>query len=525
MKRLLLYLSFFVFFTVGSLLFSAEVTEQQDLAIFGLTHYSYNIPDDVLVYVDSSINHVFVNLKRFNVLGYGNYRMESKDIDDFIQRIRELQADKAKDAGTYDEKFGTVVIKGEDFDRIVGSFLIVIPSLANYTVALEKAEEVSGDTIYVKKSYVVDIVIDLTFVNVREGTQEESVRVSGQGRDLDLDRAEKNAVDLAVSMLDYNIKQVEAFKIKSGIIRRTGDIVLFELGKNIGIKPGDEYEVMTKQEIGNTGRLVELPTGLVRVKKVYPDVTEAKVIYQKEKITPGDQLVEIAMMGLQLSFNAGIMQVDIPDMDYNIQLVSDEWFWPDQYEVGLDQPARQYALIAGARLSKNLGYRFKGVFDATALLNFPLFGLIGEAGASASLNLRRFSFEALAQGGLLYMTTFQQDLDRNGLDNDFEIEGTKFTFDNDPVLTINGFTLGLKGEMGVRYLIKPNSSLRLGLGYRLYAPINNWYLTIKETAGSRKNSVTIGGDHENVIEDADSGGMKQVKISGFEATFSFTLRF
>jgi hypothetical protein len=89
MKRLLLYLSFFVFFTAGSLLFSAEVTEQQDLAIFGLTHYSYNIPDDVLVYVDSSINHVFVNLKRFNVLGYGNYRMESKDIDDFIQRIRE----------------------------------------------------------------------------------------------------------------------------------------------------------------------------------------------------------------------------------------------------------------------------------------------------------------------------------------------------------------------------------------------------------------------------------------------------
>jgi len=392
--------------------------------------------------------------------------MESRDIDDFIQRIRELQADKAKDAGTYDEKFGTVVIKGEDFDRIVGSFLIVIPSLANYTVALEQTEVVSGDTTYVEEAYAVDIVIDLTFVNVREGTQEESVRITGQGRNLDLGRAEKNAVDLAVSMLDYKIKQVDAFKIKSGVIRRIGDVVLFELGKNIGIKPGDEYEVMTKQEIGNTGRLVELPTGLVRVKKVYPDVTEAKVVFQKEKITIGDQLVEVAMMGLQLSINAGLMQVDIPDMDYNIQLVSDEWLWPDQYEVNLNQAERQWALIAGVRISKNLGYRFKGVFDATALLNFPLFGVIGEAGASASLNLRRFSFEFLAQGGLLYMTTFQQDLNRNGLDNDFVINGTDFTFTNDPAMTIYGLTVALKGVEGDRYLIKPNTPLRLSLGYR-----------------------------------------------------------
>jgi hypothetical protein len=526
MKRLLLFLLFLIVFSVGIPLYSAEVSERQDIAIFGLTYYSHKIPDDVLGYVDSSINHIFVNLKRFNVLGYGDYRMESKDIDDFISRIRELQADKAKEeAGTYDEKFGTVVIKGEDFDRIVGSFLVVIPSLATYTVAKEETEVVRGDITYVEKAFVVDIVIDLTFVNVKEGTQEESVRITGQGRDLDRDRAEKSAVDFAVSMLDYDIKQVDAFKIKSGIIRRTGDLVLFELGQNIGIKAGDEYEVMTKQEIGKTGRIVELPSGLVRVKKVYPDVTEAKVVYQKERITEGDQLLELPMMGLQLSFNAGAMQVDVPDMDYNIQLVDDNWIFGNTYEVSLDQPARHFALTAGARLSKNLGYRFKGIFDATALLNFPLFGIIGEAGASASLNLRRFSFEALAQGGLLYMTTFQQDLYRNNLAPDFKIDGTDFDFDNDPVLTINGFTVGLKGETGIRYLIKPNSSLRIGLGYRLYAPINNWYLTIKETAGSRKNSITIGGDHENVIEDANSGGMKQVRISGFEATLSFILRF
>ena len=124
MKKIVLLLSSVFLFCLPGFLFSAEISERKDLAIFGLTYYSYDIPDSVLGYVDSSISHVFINLKRFNVLGYGNYRIESRDIDDFIKRIRETQAAKAKEAGTYDDKFGTVVISGENFDRIVGSFLV-----------------------------------------------------------------------------------------------------------------------------------------------------------------------------------------------------------------------------------------------------------------------------------------------------------------------------------------------------------------------------------------------------------------
>ena len=57
-------------------LFSAEVSEKQDIAIFGLTHYDHDIPQGVLGYTDSSINHIFINLKRFSVIGYGDYRLE-----------------------------------------------------------------------------------------------------------------------------------------------------------------------------------------------------------------------------------------------------------------------------------------------------------------------------------------------------------------------------------------------------------------------------------------------------------------
>ena len=71
MKKCVLFiLSLFLFLPSG-LLLPVEVSEQQDIAIFGLTQYSYNIPDEALGYVDSSIKAEFIKLKRFNVLGYG----------------------------------------------------------------------------------------------------------------------------------------------------------------------------------------------------------------------------------------------------------------------------------------------------------------------------------------------------------------------------------------------------------------------------------------------------------------------
>ncbi|RKY01448.1 MAG: hypothetical protein DRP54_03705, partial [Spirochaetes bacterium] len=90
--NVLIVLSIFVIIAISIACFGAEVSEKQDIAIFGLTYYNYSIPSEILGYIDSSISNVFINLKRFNVLGYGNYRIEEKDIDEFIERIREIKA-------------------------------------------------------------------------------------------------------------------------------------------------------------------------------------------------------------------------------------------------------------------------------------------------------------------------------------------------------------------------------------------------------------------------------------------------
>ncbi len=527
-KKNMVILYCILFFVMSAAtLFSAEVSQKQDIAIFGLTSSVKSVPPSVLEYTYSSINHVFIKLKRFNVLGYGDYSLQSEQIDDFIQRIKELQAQKAEEAGTYDEKFGTVVIKGEDFDRIVSSFLVVIPKLANYNVIVKREVVQEGFRQVVYRSYEADLVVDIAFVKVKEGKQEESIRISGFGADADRERAVTKAVDNAISSLSYNVRQVDMFKIKSGVVRVNGDSVFFELGANIGVHPGDEYQVMTKTEVASTGRYTQLPTGLVRVKKVYPDITESKIVFQGEKITEGDQLVEVAKYGIQLSFFTGMLKVDIPDMNYDVFLVGDAFVPPlsSYWYVSLDQPARNFAPLAGLTVEKILGYRFKAVLDLTALLNFPLIGGIGEFGVGTMFHKRRFTVDLAAQAGVLYMTTFRRSLDQNGLSPFLFVEGEEIDFNQDPVMNIYGVAAGLKGSTALTYLIKPNFALSAGLGYRLYTPIKNWRIHIEETAGGSKNSVDIRGDSPNIIENEESGGLKEVHISGYEINAAVILRF
>jgi hypothetical protein len=520
--RRILPLFLLPFVMIANTLVAAEVSEKQDIAIFGLTHYSYDIPESILGFTDSSINHVFVNLKRFNVLGYGEYRLDSADIDRFIERIKEIRSQKAKEAGVFDEKFGTVVIRGEDFDRIVNSFLVVIPSLSRYDVQVRYHEVKRGFFIYKVKSYEVTAVIDISFVNVSEGTREESIRITGSGSDASRDRAGTIAVESAVSMLSHRIRQLEAFKIKSGVIQRRGDTVFFELGSNIGVKPGDEYEVMTRQQIGKTGRTAYLPTGLVRVKKSYPDISEAQIVIEDLRITEGDQLFEIAKLGIEGSLYVGIMKVSIPEMYYDIVVKED--FGSDSFAMSLNQQAVDYAVDAGIRVTKSLGYTFKGVLDATAVMNLPLLGLLGELGVAGSLHMRRFSFEALAGGGVLYMTTFQRGLYKWSPFDPIIVGGTWIDPTSNPMMSIYGLAIGIKGGVGITFLINPDISIRAGFNYRLYTPIRNWSILIEETSGNM-TSVTIDSESSNVVESPESQGMKQVDISGYEINLSFNVRF
>ena len=523
--RIIIFLLLFIFLSFD-LSLSAEISEKKDIAIFGVSSHIAGVSNSLVYYIDSSINHYFIKQKRFNVLGYGNYRLKSESIDDFIARIKEIRAKKAEEAGVYDEKFGTVVIRGEDFDRIVNSFLVVIPVLSNHTIKRVKIEEVLGDTKYIENGYKSEVVIDITFVNVREGRKEASIRLYGEGTDTDYDTAEKMAVDNAMSQLPYEVKKLSIFKIKSGVLVVRGDTVIFALGEDMGVRPGDEYEVMTKHRIGNSERILEIPTALIRVKRVYPDHSEGRIVYQKEKITEGDQLVEVARTGVDVSINTGIMKVNIPNMDYSLVLVDDSdigTLLGSYYYFELNQSAREYAPEVTLTITKSLGYRFKASFDGVAILNFPIWGGIGELGIISSFYKRRLGIDLGVYGGVLYMSTFKNRIYQEGFLPWINIEGTEIDYSQDPYASIYGLGIGVKGSAGISFVVGRNSSIRADISYRLYTPIKNWMILIEETSGNVMDSVTIKSSSDNIVP--LYGGMKMVDINGFDISIGYNVKF
>ncbi len=518
-------LAFIMVLILFNPVYSAEVSQKKDIAIFGVRSNYSSISPELLSYIDSSINHYFIKQKRFNVIGYEDYRIGAENIDEFINRIKEIKAKKAEEIGTYDEKFGTVVIKGEDFDRIVNSFLVVVPVISDYRSKQEDVEKYSGSTKIVVSAYKVSIVIDITFINVKEGKKEASIRLTGEGVDEDFSSAQKKAIDYALGQLSYQVKRIDIFKIKSIVLQVRGDTVLFTLGENMGVKPGDEYEVLTKMQIGKTGTIASVPTALLRVKYVYPEYSEARIVYAKERVTEGDQVVEIAKMGFDVYVNAGVMKIYIPDMNYSLVLVDDVFVPPltNYFYFELNQPERKMAIDATLRVTKNLGYRFKAVFDGVAVLNFPIWGALGEIGILSSFYLRRFELQFGAEVGVLYLSTFKERIYRNGILDSIYIEGTEIDYDQDPEVSIYGLGAGVKGTAGLRYVLGRDSSVYLGISYRLYTPVKNWILYVEETSGNRMDSVSINSDSDNIYP--LYGKMRSVDISGYEINIGYSLRF
>src|SRR5512136_1123956 len=91
----------------ASLLFAAQlaaqaptVSEKKDVAIFALGYYGWAIPQETLGSIDQEIQKVFVDLGRFNILGYAE-RFSSGGLQDFIATLK-----KAKEANfVLPEKF------------------------------------------------------------------------------------------------------------------------------------------------------------------------------------------------------------------------------------------------------------------------------------------------------------------------------------------------------------------------------------------------------------------------------------
>jgi hypothetical protein len=259
------------------------VSERREIAVFKLSYYRYDIPNAVLGGIDEEIRSVFINLGRFDVVGL-TQRLEEGDLNEFIDKIKMYKEEQVEIPE--EVQMGQEFFTKADFDKLTGSFIVVVPAVANYVVApLDTGE------------YQVNIKTSFTFINVEEGRTFAQAFVDTEGKDTNRDLAIKAALDAIPMQLTFEIRKIPEFQLKTGVIEVRGTEIIIELGRDLGLKAGDEY-VIVSSEILQSGRALTREEGLVVIKEVSDEVSVAKIIYARPRPQIGDQLQEVPRFGM-----------------------------------------------------------------------------------------------------------------------------------------------------------------------------------------------------------------------------------
>ncbi len=276
---------------------SQEVYKKKEIAVFNLSYYQWDIPQELLGSLDERIRSVFVNLGRFTVIGM-TYRLEESDISVFIEKIRAFKEENVEIPEQV--QMGKEFFTQADLNRLVSSFIVVIPVVSRYDVALDK------------RGYsVVNLSTSFTCVNVETAETIAQFTVNTTGTSLRREDAIKSAVSSIPSSLTFEIRKVPEFQIKTGVLEVNGDEVVFELGKDTGITVGDEYEILATRVLPS-GKQVTESKGLLLVKRVEEEVSYATVLFADQTPALGDQLREVPRLGAETAAYARWIFTEAP---------------------------------------------------------------------------------------------------------------------------------------------------------------------------------------------------------------------
>jgi len=278
-----------------------EVSEKQEIAVFSLSYSDWTIPSGALGIVDQQIIEVLTNLGRFQIKGL-EFRLRADDVLDFIDMIKDVNESNM----VIDEKyrFGEAVFTEADFEELVASFIIVVPALTFY----DSIVETTGDGAV----WEVELQTAFTFIHVKDSTTLAQFSIDTFGTGETQREATLDAAKAISGQLDYELRSIEEFQLKSGIIEvLPGSRVIIELGEGMGLAKGDEFSIMQTKTL-NSGHTIKESTGLLVISDVKQDVSYGRVLYSDGRVNPGDQLAEVPRMGIDVSAY-GTMLFNIPE--------------------------------------------------------------------------------------------------------------------------------------------------------------------------------------------------------------------
>ncbi len=358
-----------------------KVSEKQDIAVFGLGYYGWNIPVQSLGHIDMEIQKVFVDMGRFTVIGM-QQRFSSQDVSHFIDTIR--QAKQANFVMPEKYQFGEAVLTEAEFNRLLGAFIVAVPVVVNYQVGYNSKNGY----------YEASIETDVTFVDVASGNTMAIADCRTSGSDKKSSQAAvQSAIDGISSSLEYEIRSIPAFQINTRVLSHKGSQVKLQLGTNMGIQKGDEYAVIQQSTV--EGFKDDHEVGLILIRDVASEVSTGTVLYNSADLDSGVQIREIPRQGIDFEpyfhITAG-QKLTVP-------------LW--------DGSARQSGsnMVAGLRLAISRGYYgFKPIINMQLPVNairtvgtIILLPICVTAGAEGDFYLGRFQLRPWAGVGGSYI--------------------------------------------------------------------------------------------------------------------------
>lgn len=232
--------------------------------------------------VDEQVRSVFINLGRFDVIGL-EQRMTAGSVDDFIALLSDVRAGRSE--------IPEAVLLGEqtfteaDFRELVGGFVVVVPSVSWYDLRRDS-----------DGFYEAEMQTSFTFINVDDMRTFEQFFIESTGYAEQPEEAVREAVEALPGELDFRIRSMPAFQLRTGILEVNRREVILEFGRNMGLQPGDEYAIVAERVL-STGHIATTETGLVVIREVHQEFSYGEVLYASPRARPGDQLREVPRRG------------------------------------------------------------------------------------------------------------------------------------------------------------------------------------------------------------------------------------
>ncbi|MFW6214913.1 MAG: hypothetical protein ACOC45_03090 [Alkalispirochaetaceae bacterium] len=276
--------------------------------------------------IDEQIRSVFINLGRFEVIGLSK-RLSAENVDAYIETLRQVKEEEIELPETV--LLGQEAFTEADFNRLTGDFIVVVPTVSFYNLS----ENDEGE-------FESTIETSFTFIDVRERRAIEQFFIETGGVDDDPVDAMRSAVDGIPMQLSFQIRNMDIFRIRTGVLDVAGREIMMEFGENMGVVKGDEYAIV-RSRILPTGHTADEQTGLIAIKEVQEGFSLGYLYYADPDPVIGDQLVEVPRYGIEVNPYARVL-ADVANARYTfvpgLRATASRGFFQTRPQVGVEIP-------------------------------------------------------------------------------------------------------------------------------------------------------------------------------------------